>query len=61
MNDVINLNKERKAKAKIEKEKTAENNRRKFGRTKQEKKFEKDRVEMVEEHVDAHKLEDKDE
>lgn len=58
--NIINLNKRRKAKMRAEKEKTAAENRIKFGRTKQEKQLEKQDNERHERHLDSHKLEKKD-
>lgn len=55
MADVINLNKQRKAKKRTQDEVTAQQNRAKFGRTKQEKLAEKRKAETLEKHVDAHK------
>ena len=55
MAEVINLRQARKAKARAEKEKTAEANRLAFGRSKAEKqgaKFEKERSDKA---LDAHK------
>lgn len=57
MTDVINLNKKRKAKIRLKKEKTASENRIKFGRTKKEKQVEKQNNERIERHLDGHKLE----
>lgn len=59
MADIINLNKKRKAKARLVKEKKAAENRIKFGRTKKEKQIEKLENERHERHLDGHKLEDK--
>lgn len=59
MVDVINLNKKRKAKNRLEKEKKASENRIKFGRTKKEKQIEKQENERNERHLDGHKLEKK--
>lgn len=61
MVDIINLNKKRKAKNRLEKEKTASENRIKFGRTKKEKRTEKQDNERNERHLDGHKLEKKEE
>lgn len=61
MVDIINLNKKRKAKIRLEKEKTASENRIKFGRTKKEKRAEKQDNERNERHLDGHKLEKKEE
>ncbi len=56
MTQIINLNKTRKAKAKVVKEKTAAQNRVQFGRTKAEKQVEATRVETLHKLVDGHKL-----
>lgn len=61
MVEIINLNKKRKAKIRLEKEKKASENRIKFGRTKKEKLIEKQDKERDEQHLDAHKLEQKEE
>ncbi|HIC7357542.1 TPA: DUF4169 family protein [Legionella pneumophila] len=61
MADVINLNKKRKAKVRLEKEKKASENRIKFGRTKKEKQLEKQGNERSERHLDSHKLDKKEE
>lgn len=60
MADIINLNKKRKAKIRLEKEKKSTENRIKFGRTKTEKLREKQDIERHERHLDGHKLENKD-
>ncbi|PWY56174.1 DUF4169 domain-containing protein [Legionella qingyii] len=57
MVDVINLNKKRKAKIRLEKEKRASQNRIKFGGTKKEKQIEKQENERNERLLDGHKLE----
>lgn len=57
MVDIINLNKKRKAKIRLEKEKKASENRIKFGRTKKEKQLEKQDNERSERYLDGHKLE----
>ncbi|BCA94738.1 hypothetical protein TUM19329_10990 [Legionella antarctica] len=57
MVDVINLNKKRKTKIRLEKEKKASENRIKFGRTNQEKQIEKQDSERNERYLDGHKLE----
>lgn len=59
MAEVINLNKKRKAKLRLEKEKKASENRIKFGRTKAEKQLEKKENERFERQLDGHKLENK--
>ncbi|HAU1153222.1 TPA: DUF4169 family protein [Legionella pneumophila] len=61
MADVINLNKKRKTKVRLEKEKKASENRIKFGRTKKEKQLEKQDNERSERHLDSHKLDKKEE
>lgn len=58
MGDVVNLNRVRKARARVEARMTADANRAKFGRTKAEKardRIEKDRAEAL---LDGAKLED---
>jgi hypothetical protein len=57
MAEIINLNKRRKAKKKVEKEKKAAENRVKFGRTKQEKKAVKHENERRQSLLDGHKIE----
>jgi len=57
MTEIINLQKKRKAKARVEKEKTAAENRRKYGRTKEEKQMEKMAAERAEKHLQGHKRE----
>ncbi|ETO93948.1 DUF4169 family protein [Legionella oakridgensis] len=59
MVDIINLNKKRKAKIRLEQEKKASENRIKFGRTKKEKQLEKQDNERGERYLDGHKLENK--
>lgn len=59
MVNIINLNKKRKAKLRLEKEKKASENRIKFGRTKKEKQIEKQDNERNERFLDGHKLENK--
>lgn len=61
MTEVINLNKKRKAKARIEKEKHASANRIKFGRTKEEKQLEKFTAEKAVRHIEGHKQDTKEE
>lgn len=56
MADVINLNKKRKAKIRLEKEKKSSENRIKFGRTKKDKQIEKQNMESNERYLDGHKL-----
>ncbi|TAL64881.1 MAG: GNAT family N-acetyltransferase [Legionella sp.] len=57
MADIINLNKKRKAKQRLEKEKQASENRIKFGRTKKEKLLAKQENERNQRHLDGHQLE----
>lgn len=54
----INLNKARKAKAKTAKIEAAEQNRRKFGRTKLEKSMETKHADKATIRLDGHKLDD---
>lgn len=61
MVEIINLNKRRKTKIRLEKEKKASENRVKFGRTKKEKQIEKQDNERNERHLEGHKLEKKEE
>lgn len=60
MGTVINLNRYRKQKARKERAKQAETNRRVHGRTKQERNVEVMRKELDRRHVDGHKLETRD-
>jgi hypothetical protein len=57
MVEIINLNKRKKAKICLEKEKLAAVNRIKFGRTKREKQVEKQNAERNDRFLDGHKLE----
>lgn len=57
MSEIINFNKQRKAKARSEKEVRAQQNRLKYGRTKQEKLLDKANAEKRERHLEAHKRE----
>lgn len=59
MADIINLNKKRKTKNRLEKEKKASQNRIKFGRTKKEKQIENLENELNERYLDGHKLDKK--
>lgn len=54
--DIINLRQARKAKARVEKDKTAEQNRITFGRTKAEKQLTKALNEKAERRLDQGKL-----
>ncbi|QMT60137.1 DUF4169 family protein [Legionella sp. PC997] len=56
MGNVVNLNKKRKTKIRLEKEKTASENRVKFGRTKKDKQIARQENERAERHLDGHKL-----
>lgn len=58
MTDIINLNHQRKAKAKAAKEKQATQNRAKFGRTKAEKQREETEKNKLTRYLDNHKRED---
>ncbi|WP_137157921.1 DUF4169 family protein [Rhizobium sp. FKL33] len=55
--DIINLRQARKAKARVEKDKTAEQNRVTFGRTKAEKQLTKALNDKAERALDLGKLE----
>ncbi len=55
MPDIINLKQKRKAKARVEKEKKATENRQKFGRTAQEKQRDKVNAEQLKRHLEGHK------
>ncbi len=57
MTEIINLNQKRKAAARTDKEKTASQNRVKFGRTKEEKQREKQEAERLKRHLEGHKRE----
>lgn len=56
MGDVINLNKARKARARSEQQRQAEENRLKFGRTKVEKKTEVAEADRSNKDLDGKKL-----
>ncbi|MDX1294564.1 MAG: DUF4169 family protein [Hyphomonas sp.] len=58
MADPINLNKFRKAKAKADKARQAQENRAKFGQTKTEKSLAEARAEKARREADAHRLDD---
>lgn len=55
MAEILSLSKARKAKAKVEKETTAEANRLKFGRTKAERELEDAKKLLSDRQIDAHK------
>jgi len=54
--EIINLRMARKQKQRQDKDKTAEDNRRKFGRSKAERDAARKRRKEQETHVDGHKL-----
>lgn len=56
--NIINLRQARKAKARVQKEKVAEENRVLHGRTKAEKQLDKTARTKVTKHLDDHKLGD---
>lgn len=56
MAEIINFNKKRKMKARVEKEKQAAENRLKFGRSKEERRKEKQDNARDKRHLDGHKL-----
>ena len=56
MAEIINLNRARKTKKRAEKRKIADQNARKFGRTKGEKKRNDVIATKAKDHVDQHKL-----
>ena len=56
MAEIINLNRARKSKERVEKRKTADQNAQKFGRTKGEKKRDDLIVAKAKNSVDQHKL-----
>lgn len=58
MAEILSLSKARKAKARSEKEATAEANRRKFGQTKAEKLLNAAEKERAEKQIDAHRKDD---
>ncbi len=60
MAEIINLRQARKQKARAEAEKTAEQNRIAFGRTKAERKLTEAERDKAARHIDGHKL-DRDE
>ncbi|MEE4011966.1 DUF4169 family protein [Roseibium sp. FZY0029] len=55
--EIINLRMARKQKKREDKDKTAEDNRRKYGRSKAERDAARQRRETLEAHVDGHLLE----
>ena len=56
MAEIINLNRARKTKKRAEKRKIADQNARKFGRIKGEKKWDDVIATKAKDHVDQHKL-----
>jgi hypothetical protein len=58
MAEILSLSKARKAKARIEKDATAEANRIKFGRTKAERQKLEAEKSKADRHIDGHKRED---
>lgn len=58
MADIVNLNRARKAKARVQKEETAAQNRILFGRTKAEKHLDAARKAAEAKKLDGHKRED---
>jgi RNase H-fold protein (predicted Holliday junction resolvase) len=55
MGDLVNLRRARKSKQRDERDKTAEANRRLFGRTRAEKESEAARRDLAARNIDAHK------
>ncbi|MES0811194.1 DUF4169 family protein [Roseibium sp. SCPC15] len=55
--EIINLRQVRKQKKRQDKDKAAEDNRRKFGRTKAEREAARRRRDELESHVDGHRRE----
>lgn len=58
MNNVINLNRFRKKRKRADGEKHAEENRAKFGRTKEQKQADAREASKAADYIDHHKLED---
>ena len=58
MSEIVNLNKARKAKAKVEAKRTAAENRARFGASKVETEFERRRREKAERALDQAKRDD---
>jgi hypothetical protein len=58
--EIINLRQARKQKARVEAEKTAEQNRIAFGRTKAERKLTEAERDKAARHIDGHKLDRRD-
>lgn len=60
MSEIINLRQMRKAKVRADKEKQAESNRAKFGRTKAEKAKQTFEASKLQRHLDGHKRDQSD-
>lgn len=60
MGDVVNLNRERKARTRRKEAATAAENRVRFGRTKADRKTSSDAVERERRHLDGHALTERD-
>ncbi len=58
MAEIVNLRQARKAKARVQKEKVADENRALHGRTKAEKQSDKSSKAKITKHLDDHKLGD---
>ena len=58
MADILSLSKARKAKARADKDATAEQNRAKFGRTRAEKQRDAAVKQLADRRIEAHKRED---
>jgi hypothetical protein len=58
MADILSLSKARKAKARADKDATAEQNRAKFGRTKADRQADAARKTLADKRIEAHKRED---
>lgn len=58
MAEIVNLNKVRKARAKVEAEETAKTNRVRFGRTRQEKEAARRQEEKLSRDLDGKKLDE---
>lgn len=58
MGEIVNLNRARKARDKVEARRTAEANRLTFGRTRAERQAEQARRERDAAHLDGHRLDD---
>ncbi|MCV0429063.1 MAG: DUF4169 family protein [Roseibium sp.] len=56
--EIINLRQMRKQKNRLDKEKVADDNRRKFGRTKTEREAARRRRDELQSHVEGHRLDE---